>query len=67
MEEGSICNQFFFKHYQHKMCSAIFSDIFDSIIFYNWEGPALITYAPRGRGWGQASYTFPLRITCRKG
>ena len=24
-------------------------------------------YAPRGRGGGQASYTFPLRITCKKG
>ena len=24
------------------------------------------TYAPRGRG-GQVSYTFPLRITCKKG
>ena len=27
----------------------------------------LITYAPRGRGGGQASYTFLLRITCKKG
>ena len=25
------------------------------------------TYAPRGEGWGQASYTFPLRITCKRG
>ena len=24
-------------------------------------------YAPRVGGWGQASYTFPLRITCKKG
>ena len=28
------------------------------------RGLPLITYAPRGGGWGQASYTFPLRITC---
>ena len=27
----------------------------------------LITYAPRGRGGGQASYTFLLRITCKNG
>ena len=25
------------------------------------------TYTPRGGWWGQASYTFPLRITCKKG
>ena len=34
-------------------------------LFYE-RGLPLITYAPRGRG-GQASYTFPLRITCKKG
>ena len=31
------------------------------------RGLPLSTYAPRGGGWGQASYTFPLRITCKKG
>ena len=31
------------------------------------RGLPLITYAPRGRGGGKASYTFPLRITCKKG
>ena len=31
------------------------------------RGPPFSTYAPRGGGWGQASYTFPLRITCKKG
>ena len=30
------------------------------------RGLPLSTYAPRGRG-GQVSYTFPLRITCKKG
>ena len=30
------------------------------------RGLPLITYAPRGRGGGQASYTFLLRITCKK-
>ena len=30
-------------------------------------GLPLITYAPRGRGGGQASNTFLLRITCKKG
>ena len=24
-------------------------------------------YAPRGGGWGQAPYTFPLRTKCKKG
>ena len=37
-----------------------------SVRLHLWGIP-LITYAPRGRGWGQASYTFPLRITCKKG
>ena len=31
------------------------------------RGLPLITYAPRGRGGGRASYTFLLRITCKKG
>ena len=32
-----------------------------------YRGLPLITYAPRGRGGGdQASYTFLLRITCKK-
>ena len=31
-----------------------------------YRGLPLITYAPRGRGGGQAFYTFPLRITCKK-
>ena len=31
------------------------------------RGLPLITYAPRGRGGVKASYTFPLRITCKKG
>ena len=31
------------------------------------RGLPLITYAPRGRGGGQASYTFLLGITCKKG
>ena len=31
------------------------------------RGLPLSTYAPTGGGWGQASYTFPLRITCKKG
>ena len=31
-----------------------------------FEGLPLITYPARGRG-GQASYTFALRITCKKG
>ena len=34
--------------------------------FINVRGLPLITYAPRGRG-GQASYTFLLRITYKKG
>ena len=28
-------------------------------------GLPVITYAPRGRGVGQVSHTFPLRITCK--
>ena len=31
------------------------------------RGLLFSTNAPRGDGWGQASYTFPLRITCKKG
>ena len=30
-------------------------------------GLPLFTYAPRQGGWAQASYTFLLRITCKKG
>ena len=30
------------------------------------RGLPLIMYAPRGAGWAQASYTFPLCITCEK-
>ena len=30
---------------------------------YLERGLPLSTYAPRGGGWGQASYTFPLRIS----
>ena len=30
-------------------------------------GLPLSTYAAMGGGWGQASYTFPFRITCKKG
>ena len=31
------------------------------------RGLPFSTYAPRVGGWGQVSYTFPLRITCKKG
>ena len=31
------------------------------------RGLPFSTYAPRGGGWGQASYTFPLRTTWKKG
>ena len=31
------------------------------------RGLPFSTYAPRWGGWGQASYTFPLGITCKKG
>ena len=31
------------------------------------RGLPLSTYAPKGGGWGEASYTIPLRITCKKG
>ena len=33
---------------------------------WSLRGLPFSTYAPRGGGWGQASYTFPLRITCKK-
>ena len=35
-----------------------------------WDFPRGLpfsTYTPRVGGWGQTSYTFPLRITCKKG
>ena len=37
--------------------------------YFSIWGLPLITYAPRGRGGGggQASYTFPLCMTCKKG
>ena len=31
------------------------------------RGLPFSTYAPSGGGWGPASYTFPLHITCKKG
>ena len=37
----------------------------DYVSAYTWGRP-LITYAPRGRGGGQVSFTFPVRITCKK-
>ena len=36
-------------------------------IIHYIRGLPLITYAPRGRGGGQVSHTFLLRITCKKG
>ena len=35
-------------------------------LFLPHRGLPLITSSPRGRGWGQAFCTFPLRITCKK-
>ena len=53
------------------------SDIFEAKVFgrcsisiscyHVLRGLPFCTYAPRVGGWGQASYTFPLRITCKKG
>ena len=34
---------------------------------FNDRGLPFSTYTPRGKGGGQVSYTFPLRITCKKG
>ena len=45
-----------------------FQNVFtDIIMFLTVRGLPLITYAPRGKGGGQVSYTFSLRITCKKG
>ena len=34
---------------------------------YSSRGLPFIMYARRVGGWGQSSYTFPLRSTCKKG
>ena len=53
--------------------SALQNDIYENFqkrIFKKhiclYRGLPLITYAPRGRGGGQASYTFLLSISCKK-
>ena len=40
--------------------------VFESV-FISARGLQFSTYAPVGGGGGQASYTFPLCITCKKG
>ena len=54
----------------HAMCCIDKSDVAcDKRRFIRVQvwGLPFSTYAPRVGGWGQASYTFPLRITCKKG
>ena len=47
-----------------QLCSNVQHSVSQTTFYIG--GLPLITYAPRGRG-GQVSYTFLLRITCKKG
>ena len=55
---GNVSYWLFYIHH------ALYTNV--SILFSDRGLPLIITYAPSGRGGGQVSHRFQLRITCKK-